>query len=29
LYRLRREELARLAQEQVNHPPPEAPDRPR
>jgi hypothetical protein len=28
VYRLRREELARLAQEQVNHPPPEEPDRP-
>ena len=28
LYRLRREELARLAQAQVNQPPPEKPDRP-
>jgi glycosyltransferase involved in cell wall biosynthesis len=28
LYRLRREELARLAQEQANHPPPEEPDWP-
>jgi hypothetical protein len=26
LCRLRREELARLAQEQVHHPPPEKPD---